>query len=601
MKKDYSDWMLHDIENAVGDDKFIEILKYVLNHDGGDRVLEVLKASGFFISIKDELHIEKKQREVVKEFVKRNLEYKCIKKYDQLIKEAKILKRKQKIINDDIYDILHKYKISLEELILKMFGRFKEIDENVKFQLDVHSFMATKENVILALGSLLKTIVFYSEKSSDDFEKIPPRVLEKLINAVLLLRIYNEIIYSWMFGEICIEYDTISRELEIEELPGNNKDRLVSAMSYFDIKDMKDYKAGISNDNKITEYIEAMKAKIKEYFYTNDYKEKYLNIELNSWIIAYAFFAKESNENKTSIVKYKKDILVNKLKLEGISIEESEKIISYFIFSKKSKDLFDSFLINIDNDLVLIPEIYLLIDPSRAMMSLFGKHNKSESGINQKGTCFEKHIYSMLKIFNKSNIGLNIGTDFEGNKYEVDIVFEFENNLFFCECKTQAQHENMREYFKNKRELECYLDKFKRNYDFFTENEKGKQKIKNELGIDNIENCYRIFISNIVFRDIKHEQIFITDEARIYRYMNRIPACAYAISGDKKVEISRLFTEFYEGDITVKQFIEFLMNKQEEIKIDKRRITLSCNETLKNYGILSKRFIVDYTKNYLKQ
>jgi hypothetical protein len=195
---------------------------------------------------------------------------------------------------------------------------------------------------------------------------------------------------------------------------------------------------------------------------------------------------------------------------------------------------------------------------------------------------------------------INISANDQGETYEVDIVFMLENNLFFCECKTQYQHENIREYYRNRRELENYLDKFNRNFNFFTKNEKGKQIIKYKLGIENIKNYYPIFISNIVYCDVMINHVFITDEPRIYRYMSRVPACVYKINPKSKIiEISKLFTELYEGDINIKQFITFLSNKKKEIEIENKRIKLWNNDTLKKYGIISKRFIFDYTSDYL--
>lgn len=602
MKEDYSDWTLFDLESMVKKSRFIKFLKYILDSYGGDKVLEVLRASGFFISIDDKFFVDQKQKDSVNEFVKSNLNDKFVEKYNNMIHEASILNAKQMIINQDIYIMLDKWKINTEKLIALVVHKWKNIEVNLELKENQHLFMATKESLVLTLGTLIKCINFYSSKNGDlEGYEITEDELEKLLDAAFILREYNEIILSWMFGEIDLISD--SEGIEIEEKPRTNMDRLVSAMNFFDIKDIKDLKSELANYEKdcgIAGYVQALEDKIREYFYTNDFKEKYLDIELKDWMTAYTFFAKESYKSNSILIRYKVSILVSKLESEGILHDVAEKMVELFIFTKESKDLYDSFLVEIDDDVALIPEIYLFIDPSRAMISLFGKRDKTNASISQKGTSFEKHIYSLIKNIGNKNMEKNISANDQGETYEVDIVFELGNNLFFCECKTQYQHENIREYYRNRRELEIYLDKFNRNYKYFTENEKGKQIIKNKLGIENTKNCYPIFISNLVYSDAMINQVFITDEPRIYRYMNRVPACVYKINPKLKiVEIGKLFAELYEGDINIKQFFTFLRNKEKEIEIESKRIKLWNNDTLKQYGIISKRFIVDYTSDYL--
>lgn len=602
MKEDYSDWTLFDLENMVKKRGFVKFLKYILDSYDGDKVLEVLKASGFFISIDDKFFVDQKQKNAVNEFVKSSLNNKFVEKYNNMIHEASILNAKHVIINQEIYNMLDKWKINTERLITLVVHKWKNIDDNLELKEKQHLFIATKESLILTLGTLIKCINFYSSKNGalEGYE-ITEVELEKLLDAAFILREYNEIILSWMFGEIDLISDT--EGIEVEEKPRTNMDRLVSAMNFFDIKDVKDLKselANYENDCKITKYIQALEDKIREYFYTKDFKEKYLEIELKDWMAAYTFFAKESYKSHSILIRYKVSILVSKLESEGILYDTAKVLVELFIFTKESKDLYDSFLVEIDDDVALIPEIYLFIDPSRAMISLFGKRDKTNASISQKGTCFEKHIHSLIKNIGNKKIEMNISANDQGEAYEVDIVFELENNLFFCECKTQYQHENIREYYRNRRELENYLDKFNRNFNFFTKNEKGKQIIKNKLVIENIKNYYPIFISNIVYCNVMINQVFITDEPRIYRYMNRVPACVYKINPKSKIiEISKLFTELYEGDINIEQFIKFLSNKKKEIEIESKRIKLWNNDTLKKYEIISKRFVVDYTSDYL--
>ncbi len=369
-------------------------------------------------------------------------------------------------------------------------------------------------------------------------------------------------------------------------------------MHFFEIKDAKDVKKDIKDliepDNEDS-YEDMLKSKVKEYFYSKDFNEEYLEIKLRDWISVYSAFEKLAN----SIDLIHKEFTLSELKIaldiKGIEEKKLDKIIKFFTFNKNSKDIFDSFLIKKNDDFIFTPKIFNFIDASRSMISLFGKNNeKKASGINQKGTGFENEIFNLIQ--NKIPKAVkNLKCRSAGEDYEIDIVFELDNNLFFCECKTQFQHENAREFFRNKMELQTYLEKFKRGFEFFINNPVGINEIETKLGIENISNyqkCYKIFISNIAYSECKIDDIFITDDAKIYRYFNRIPAFIHSINPKaKKVVQLSLFGDFYKGDINIDQFRSYLYNKDKEIEIDKIKIQLYENKSMSNYGINSERYI----------
>lgn len=64
---------------------FTKFLKAILDNYNSEKVLEVLKASGFFISMDENFAIDQKQKESVDEFVKNNLKEKNIIKYEKLV------------------------------------------------------------------------------------------------------------------------------------------------------------------------------------------------------------------------------------------------------------------------------------------------------------------------------------------------------------------------------------------------------------------------------------------------------------------------------------------------------------------------------------
>ena len=53
MKKIYEYWGLYDYEKQVKKDSFISFLEYVFENDSMSKVIEILKASGYFISYSD--------------------------------------------------------------------------------------------------------------------------------------------------------------------------------------------------------------------------------------------------------------------------------------------------------------------------------------------------------------------------------------------------------------------------------------------------------------------------------------------------------------------------------------------------------------------
>ena len=170
--------------------------------------------------------------------------------------------------------------------------------------------------------------------------------------------------------------------------------------------------------------------------YTEDFHEIYLGLKLCKWIDIYKYFKSFAIKNITkAFVKLNIEQLRNGLSEHGFSLEEINVIEKYLIFSKSSRDLFDSFMIKFENVIYFIPRFYNFIDASRAMISLFGG-DKPNSAIGNKGVAFEQYINNLLVYCKKMKVERNISANDQGESYEIDIVFQLDNILFFCECKT---------------------------------------------------------------------------------------------------------------------------------------------------------------------
>lgn len=611
MKYGYWDWTIYSLENMVNNDlgtKYIKLLKDIKKKDGSKKVIEVMKASGYFISYNEsrDKKIDSKTnlRVEVENSFYHQLDEKYQKEYRMLIKESEFMRKKRNEISEKIDKILDEYYVDCKALITTAIDRLHTVKDNADKIGNWQAYLGTQEYIVFCLGSLLKVLEYRGEKRKKK-ECLRKEKEQELWQYTLALREINEIIQSWMFGEVQVEVD--EKGLSIIELFGRNTERIISAINFWDIKDNKDIVKQIECLDRGETYVsiqcykETLESKIKEYFYTEDFQERYLEMKLYDWIRAYMYFKTIALENRGEIyISISSQKVKSDLRIEGFSSNEIDIILKQFRFSKEKKDLFDSFLIPDGEQIYFIPEIFDLIDPSRAMLSLFGDDESDEkkSQIANKGVAFENHISELVNEKKKINIQKNILANVGEEAYEVDIVFELDGILFFCECKTQCQHQDMRGYFRNKRELEKYIKKFKRNYSFFTQDEKGMQIIKTKMKINEIKKSVPVFISNVEYTDEKVDGIFITDEPRVYRYMKRIPANAYSINSTE-IKVYRLFEEFYKGEIKAKQFIDYLKNKGKEIELEYRRIKLMENESLQQFGLFSARYLEVKTNNYL--
>lgn len=609
MKYGYWDWTIYSLENMVNnnlDTKYIKLLKDIFEKDGSQKVIEVMKASGYFISYNENWDKKKKANlrvEVEGDFYPQlNEKYK--KEYQMLIKESEFIRKKRNEISEKIDKILEEYYVDCKTLITTAIDRLHTIKDNADKIGNCQAYLGSQEYIVFGLGSLLKVLEYRDEKRKKK-KYLRKEKKQELWQYTLALREINEIIQSWMFGEVQVEVD--EKGLSIIELFGRNTERIISAINFWDIKDNKDIVKQIEYLDRGETYVsiqcykETLESKIKEYFYTEDFQERYLEIKLYDWIRAYVYFktiALDNREKKYISISIQK--IKNDLSLEGFSLNDIDIILKCFSFSKKKKDLFDSFLIPDGEQVYFIPEIFDFIDPSRAMLSLFGDDESDEkkSQIANKGVAFENYISKLVNEKKKINIQKNILANVGVETYEVDIVFELDEILFFCECKTQCQHQDMRGYFRNKRELEKYIKRFKRNYSFFTQNEKGMQIVKTKMKLNEIKKSVPVFISNIEYTDVKVDDVFITDEPRIYRYMKRVPANVYSINSTE-VKVYSLFKEFYKGEIKAKQFIDYLNNKGKEIELEYRRLKLIENKSLQQFGLFSERYLEVKTNDYL--
>ena len=199
-----------------------------------------------------------------------------------------------------------------------------------------------------------------------------------------------------------------------------------------------------------------------------------------------------------------------------------------------------------------------MIEPLKSLMVLFTNNNE----ISKKGSKYEDNIFKLLLRHDLGAIK-NVKTNSNGESYELDILLYIDNTLFVIECKTQFQHDNVRGYCRNIQELDYYIDKFKRNLKYFTENENGKKSINSKLktikcNINNV-NVVPVLLTNISYPFVEREGIYILKDIKLYNFITgNQPVIHYINPMNKKYfRIGMLSPELFRNK-NANTFIDFL-------------------------------------------
>ena len=395
---------------------------------------------------------------------------------------------------------------------------------------------------------------FINSKSTY-YQNADDKNVNDIIVLIQLLNLVNNIIGNWMFGDV--EVNTrLFNKLYISENHGIITDRIFSFLEYYNLNNVKTFK-GFDHGNEIIEYSNSFREKLKEFFYSDDLTEEYLGIKLERWVSIYTYFYKrainEKNVLKIDIEKLKNDLLRNKF-----SVDEIKAIFNHLVFGKSKNDLFSSFLIEYNNFILLLPSIIKMIEPLKSLMVLFTNNNE----ISKKGSKYEENIHKLLLGDNLSAIK-NVKTSSNGESYELDILLYIDNTLFVIECKTQFQHDNVRGYCRNIQEIDYYIDKFKRNLKYFTEDENGKKSINSKLkdikcNINNV-NVVPVLLTNISYAFVEREGIYILKDTKLYNFITvNSPLIHYIDNINKKYfKIGMLSPELFRNK-RANTFIDFL-------------------------------------------
>lgn len=578
-------WDMFKLEKDRNEPIFLDYLNELLNAKKFEKLFRAIKVSGVYISY-DFRTIDKKQLEKVTNFVLTNLYPVFPERVNNLFNEIEILNTlKKKVFQkvDAVYDLLPKNKQAyyLSQYINNFFA--KRMDPSLHHKSNASDLADLNEMIILAFGMVIKDMerrgmaftVANEITSRDSY------LIGKHIEIASELRTINNIIETWMFGDIDIISDTNDNIVTVNEIGDLGKNKLMSQIPFFDLKAAKTAMTNFLPCANIDIYLDmekdALKSKIQEYFYTENFSQKYKGIPLKDWINSYwciyeyslrLILNGKSNSNLIyhSVSEWR-IILVN----SGVSSAYVNSLIRYLTFSQKSKDLYDSPFIAFSEGLLCVPHMIPFIDISQSLMSQFGiDEDKENALLNQKGTNFETHINSLTKM-NVDSIITNLKRNINNHPYEIDLIFHLNEELFFVESKTQKQPGSHRDFYRNQEELSLYIKKFNRNVDYFINNLSEKKIIMDKLGINDVKKVYRIFVSNVYQPEHFLSGVYITDEINYYCYMKRqSPAINYINPDTKNFTSINIDSHLYTGLITTFQFLAMITNRKLNERLEKR-------------------------------
>ena len=254
-----------------------------------------------------------------------------------------MLSNKKSTIEKKIKQYIKKYNINILELleyinnIVLYNTSYCGNSEKLQDQLII-----LNENIISITGILLQ----YGSLKVDNKKNniISNEKYMQLMQIMHIYNVFNDIIRNWIFGEVNVEYKYFNA-LYIDEKYGTISDRMVSMYEYISLNSIKVTKKlleDIDNLSLIDVYKKSLQDKVAEFFYTNDFQEKFIGITLEEWIKLYLFFY-EFVYDKDKIIKIDKQQLI-KLLEKKFNKHTISVALEAFTFSDISNEVFSSCL-----------------------------------------------------------------------------------------------------------------------------------------------------------------------------------------------------------------------------------------------------------------
>jgi len=617
----YENFRIQRIEDFLQKDSrdAIEYLDYIRQNYGEKKCIEHIKYAGYFVTDYYNYGFSVERYNEIQQWVNNTCSTETQSAFTRCCKEGKILSDKKSELENQIkteISILKNNKFDSLQVLELVNAEVARVMDSNNMQIPEEYRLPTCENLILGTGVLIK---FGLLKDIDNTynKDVPQETILRLMRLAQVYNIFIDLIATWIFGDISIK-KTIFGNITIKEKRGIITDRIISFEEYSALNNAKNTKVELLFSNSQDVVVRAalsMCEKVKEFFYSEDFTDVYIGFPLSDWIRIYLYFINFVLD-KNQVVIVKESDLIEKLTKSGFDPNFVNLIIDMFS-SNARNDLFSNFLIKNGGSFVIVPNIIKSTEPLKSIMCLFT--NWHNSNIEDRGEYFEKYIYSLVSGSTKTNsIITKLGSSHKlkgtGNKdsYELDVLMYMDNTLFILECKTQFQHENLRDYYRNIGELDVYLKKFRRNADYFTKEHSGIESLYSRFREKNVTfdiektRVVLVFVGNITYPFVKQDDIYIIDSVKLYNYFCKQPYMVRlyeAIKKDngylecvEKSAFSLLPQELYDEDINAKSFEKFLLNSRNYVIDTSKSIRCTSLKELKNYGLNVKRFQFSQSK-----
>ena len=608
------DVRLNTIERNLQGNNTIEYLEYISRELSDLILIERLKVAGYFVTDRNKISFNQEKQREIEKWIRTNCSKEAKRKFYKYSRDGKMLSSKKKAIEKQIKRYISYIKNQNIDTLQLLKYVNDIIWDNVTRDYESKTFqeqiIVSNENIILGIGTLLRYGLLKEHNEGKSI--ISPKKYMQIMESMQAYNAVNDIIRNWIFGDVTLKRKHLSL-LYIYENYGIISDRIISIREYISLNAAKETKTVLAypdNSNEINIYENSLREKVAEFFYTKDFKEEYIGITLEEWIKIYAFFY-DFAHHKNEIIRIDKQQLI-KLLEKKFDKNTISVVLETLTFDEKSNDLFSSFLIEQEEDYLILPSIIKVTEPLKSMMSLFTKHKYGE--ISKKGNSFEKYIRNILYSVNaQSYIESNLLTHHNGESYELDILLYLNSTLFVFECKTQFQHEDVRGYYRNVLEIEYYLSKFKRNLEYFTKEKSGQDSLNNrfkkKISDFNVRNVkvVPIFVSNISYPFVKQDNVYVLDAIRLYNYFEKKPPLIHYIDNISKTyyPIGQMSPKLFDGNISDSNFVYYLENCK-EYTIDIKKPIREVEIFIRKYGIRARRLIYDedcleeVVKEYIK-
>ncbi len=579
---------MYELEKHRNKAIFLKYLHELLNEEDFEAIFRTIKISGVLIAY-DFRKIDRIQSQKVTNFLLQNLYTLFPEKINKILEEIDILTQlKIKVFKkvDSIYNLLplDRQAHYLSQYVNNFF--VNRMNPQLHQKSNASDLTDLNEVIIMSFGMILKDM--YRRKMpfsiANKLTSHDSYLIGKHLEIASELRVVNDIIETWMFGDIEVIQNSNTQEVQINEIGDFGKNKLICQIPFLDLKESKNTRSNFFllrhfdiKDLNFSIEREELENKIQEYFYTTDFSQTYKDISLSDWINSYWCLYEYSlrlvlDPKSTSDIIYHSigewtSILVN----SGVSPAQVDSLLDYLTFTENAKDLYDSPLIKFSNGLICIPHMIPFIDISQSLMSQFGMlEDKKDSNLNQKGTNFENHIKTSTELNVDTTIS-NLKRNIKGEPYEIDLIFHIDGTVFFIESKTQKQPGSHRDFRRNQEEINMYIKKFNRNVDYFINNETDKNYIMKKLGLNSIKQIYKIFITNVYQSSHFLDGVYIIDETNYNCFMTRnSPSVNYIDNANMNFTSFNIDPHLYSGELTPYQFLAMINNPNINNRFSKR-------------------------------